>query len=248
MQVTIRFFATLRERAGLNSTNLDLENGATVAALLERLAHEFPALEPSLSTTLVAINHEYAFPEELLQDGDQVALFPPVSGGAGDEKENTGDWPEIFAVTPDPLDIDTIVAAITRPETGGVCIFTGAVRGVTAGSKATKHLVYEAYEAMADAKLRQVASEIRARYPKVQGIAIVQRTGQLHIGETTVLVACSAGHRTEGIFEAARYGIDRLKEIVPIWKKEVGPDGSVWVEGHYHPTPEDTDAGRRSTK
>ena len=85
----------------------------------------------------------------------------------------------------------------------------------------------------------QVAEEIWDKFPLVRGIAMVQRIGQLEIGETTVLVACAAGHRDQGIFEAARYGIDRLKEIVPVWKKEVGPDGSVWVEGHYHPTPND---------
>jgi molybdopterin synthase catalytic subunit len=92
---------------------------------------------------------------------------------------------------------------------------------------------------MALLKMRQVAAEIREQWPFVQGIAIVQRVGKLEIGQNTILIACSSGHRDQGCFEAARYGIDRLKEIVPVWKKEVRPDGQSWVEGHYMPTPDD---------
>src|SRR5439155_1294872 len=123
---------------------------------------------------------------------------------------------------------------ITSPETGAVCIFSGAVRGQTkvgADKLETTRLEYEAYEPMAVVKMQQVAAEIRERWPLVQGIAIVQRIGRLEVGEPTVLIACAAGHRDQGCFEAARYGIDRLKEIVPVWKKEVRPDGSSWVEG-----------------
>jgi molybdopterin synthase catalytic subunit len=106
----------------------------------------------------------------------------------------------------------------------------------------TEHLEYEAYRPMAEAKMRQVAGEIRQRWPAVEGIAIVQRIGRLEPGTPTVLIACTAAHRDQGVFEAARYGIDRLKEIVPIWKKEVGPDGEAWIEGSYHPGPEDREA------
>ncbi len=236
MQVTIRFFATLRDRAGVPETTLELDGQHTVGALLDRLAEEFPELEPSLGSALVAVNEEYAFRDEPIKEGDEIALFPPVSGGSESE------WPEYFAITPDPLDLDAIVAHITRPETGAVCMFTGAVRGVTRKEgepQQTDSLFYEAYEEMAEKKLRQVAQEIREQYPKVQGIAIVQRIGHLNVGETTVLVACASGHRHDGAFEAARYGIDRLKEIVPVWKKEIHSSGSQWVEGSYHPTPED---------
>jgi molybdopterin synthase catalytic subunit len=119
-----------------------------------------------------------------------------------------------------------------------VCTFTGTVRGVSADHE-TAQLHYEAYTPMAEAKMKQVADEIRARWPTVQGIAMVQRVGRLQVGEFTVLIAVSAGHRDQGVFEAARYGIDRLKEIVPVWKKEIGPAGEHWVEGHYQPTPQD---------
>ncbi len=240
MRVTVRFFATLRDRAGVEQAEIELADGATVAALLKHLSETYPRLTPALRTSIVAINHDYAFAEDPLSDGDEVGLFPPVSGGSGDDEH----WPEVFAITEEPLDIDATVAAISRPQTGAVCVFTGVVRGITQtdqGHLNTDYLHYEAYQPMAEKKLRQVAREIRERYPLVQGIAIVQRVGRLEIGEVTVLVACAAGHRHDGVFEAARYGIDRLKEIVPVWKQEVGPDGRTWVEGHYSPTPQDTE-------
>lgn len=146
-------------------------------------------------------------------------------------------FPTIFHITNDALDLDALVASITLPSTGAACVFTGMVRGVTSRGDAhdTSYLEYEAYVPMAEAKMKQVADEIRAKWPTVEGIAVVQRIGRLDPGTPTVLIACSAAHRDTGVFEAARYGIDRLKEIVPIWKKEVGPNGEEWVEGDYMP-------------
>lgn len=140
-------------------------------------------------------------------------------------------------ITEDELDLNQLLAEITLPSSGAACLFTGMVRGVTSRGEAhqTSYLEYEAYTPMAEAKMRQVAIEIRARWPSVEGIAIVQRVGRLDSGTPTVLIACSAAHRDTGVFEAARYGIDRLKEIVPIWKKEVGSNGESWVEGEYIP-------------
>jgi molybdopterin synthase catalytic subunit len=112
----------------------------------------------------------------------------------------------------------------------------------------TVYLEYETYKPMAEAKMRQVAEEIRQRWPTVEGIAIVQRIGKLHPGTPTVLIACTAAHRDTGVFEAARYGIDRLKEIVPVWKKEVGPGGETWVEGDFIPTELDRTQGRRDAR
>ena len=149
--------------------------------------------------------------------------------------------PTIFRITSDALDLDSLVASITLPSTGAACIFTGMVRGVTTRGDAheTTYLEYEAYAPMAEAKMKQVADEIRARWPTVEGIAIVQRIGRLDPGTPTVLIACSAAHRDTGVFEAARYGIDRLKEIVPVWKKETGPNGREWVEGEDVPDEKD---------
>lgn len=240
MHVTVLFFATLKERAGCASLPVALDGAATVGALKARLAADLPALAPALPTALVSVNHEFAFDTDSLNDGDEVALFPPVSGG---HLQSPIAVPTIFQITNDPIDLDALVAAITLPTTGAACIFTGMVRAVTSrndrdsiGAHETMRLEYEAYVPMAEAKMKQVAGEIRARWPAVEGIAIVQRIGPLDPGTPTVLIACSAAHRDTGVFEAARYGIDRLKEIVPIWKKEIGPKGEVWVEGAYRPT------------
>jgi len=146
------------------------------------------------------------------------------------------DFPLFFSVSAEQLDLNDLVAKITLPTTGAAVIFTGLVRGETMREgRETVYLEYEAYTAMAEAKMRQVATEIRARWPAVEGIAITQRTGRLMPGTPTTVIACTAAHRDSGVFEAARYGIDRLKEIVPVWKKEVGPTDAEWVEGHYLP-------------
>jgi molybdopterin synthase catalytic subunit len=233
MDIQVKLFATLRDRIGSSHVTVDLPADATVSMLLDRLAAAQPKLEPYLATCVVAVNQEFAFGSTPIRSSDEVALFPPVSGGS---------LPEIFRVADGSIDLNELVASVTLPATGAVCTFTGTVRGVSADHE-TAQLHYEAYTPMAEAKMKQVAAEIRERWPLVQGIAIVQRVGRLNVGEFTVLIAVSAGHRDQGVFEAARYGIDRLKEIVPVWKREIGPGGEHWVEGHYQPTSEDVEKG-----
>lgn len=147
--------------------------------------------------------------------------------------------PTFCSITETELDLDALLASITLESTGAAAVFTGMVRGQTTRDDPhqTLYLEYEAYVPMAEAKMRQVAEEIRERWPTVEGIAIVQRVGRLYPKTPTVLIACTAAHRDTGVFEAARYGIDRLKEIVPVWKKEISPDGSEWIEGDYIPRP-----------
>ncbi|MBI2758183.1 MAG: molybdenum cofactor biosynthesis protein MoaE [Chloroflexi bacterium] len=147
--------------------------------------------------------------------------------------------PTIFSITESELDLNDLLAQITLPNTGAAAIFTGMVRGETRRGEAhdTAYLEYEAYVPMAEAKMKQVADEIRVKWPAIEGIAIVQRVGKLYPQTPTVLIACTAAHRDTGVFEAARYGIDRLKEIVPVWKKEIGTNGEFWVEGDYLPKP-----------
>lgn len=148
-------------------------------------------------------------------------------------------FPTIFSITESEINLDDLLAQITLTSTGAAAIFTGMVRGVTSRDEAheTEYLEYEAYVPMAEEKMKQVAEEIRAKWEAIEGIAIVQRIGKLYPKTPTVLIACTAAHRDTGVFEAARYGIDRLKEIVPIWKKEVSPTGESWVEGDYIPKP-----------
>jgi MoaE-MoaD fusion protein len=156
---------------------------------------------------------------------------------AGNDMMNNIDLPTIFSITEDEIDLNNLLAKITLTSTGAAAIFTGMVRGKTSRGEEhdTEYLEYEAYVPMAEAKMKQVAEEIRERWPIVEGIAIVQRIGKLYPKTPTVLIACTAAHRDTGVFDAARYGIDRLKEIVPIWKKEISPNGEFWVEGHYFP-------------
>lgn len=150
----------------------------------------------------------------------------------------TMDEPTIIRITADPIDLNALQRAVTAPRDGAVVLFTGTVRGLT-GAERTDRLEYEAYTEMALAKLRQVADEMRAKFALIHGIALVQRVGEMAVGEPTVAVVVSASHRGDGAFEAARYGIDRLKQIVPVWKKETRPDGSAWVEGDYLPGHQD---------
>lgn len=148
-------------------------------------------------------------------------------------------FPTVVAITEDEIDLNAMISAVTLDSTGASAIFTGMVRGITTRENPheTIYLEYESYKPMAEAKMVQVANEIRSRWPAVEGIAIVQRIGRLYPRTPTVLIACTAAHRDTGVFDAARYGIDRLKEIVPVWKKEVSPTGETWIEGEYFPKP-----------
>lgn len=236
MQVQVLLFATLKDLAGTGSLQLEVPGESmSLADFRAALVSRFPVMEPNLKVALAAINEEFAFPADTVKHQDTVAFFPPVSGGDGSQ-------PEICRLADSPIDADELIAAVTIPATGAVCMFSGMVRGETnrdGSASQTLYLEYEAYEPMAIARMKQVAQEIRQQWPLVQGIAIVQRVGRLSVGQNTILIICSSGHRDEGCFEAARYGIDRLKEIVPVWKKDIRPDGDGWIEGHYIPGPED---------
>jgi molybdopterin converting factor subunit 1 len=223
VRVTIKLFARLREIAGAGRLERELTDGASVGDLLAVLRAEFPRLADVTARTITSVNQEFATPDRPLHDGDEVAIFPPVSGGA-----------DVLRVTFDPVSLDEVVRAVVQPRTGAVATFVGVVRAVS-GGKEVAYLEYEAYQEMAVAKMRQIAGEVRARWPDIVDIAIVQRIGRLGVGDVAVAIAVSSGHRDQGCFEACRYAIDRLKQIVPIWKKEVGPGGEEWVEGDYLP-------------
>jgi MoaE-MoaD fusion protein len=239
MQIHVLFFATIRILIGQKRLTLELDDSAnTIEHVRQELMNRYPAVTDNIKIALIAINEEFAFNNDSIKDGDEVAFFPPVSGGSGEDS----DRPEIFLLPTEPINHDDFVASITTSKTGAVCLFSGMVRGKTNKDghiPDTEYLEYEAYEPMALAKMKQVAQEIRQQWHKVEGIAIAQRIGRLEVGQNTVLIACSSPHRDDGCFEAARYGIDRLKEIVPVWKKEVGADGEAWIEGDYVPSNDD---------
>jgi len=237
MRITALFFAALRDIIGEKRLTIEMPAASsTVAQLRQELINRYPAAGAHLKIALAAVNEEFAFDQDAIHEGDEIAFFPPVSGG------ETSKRPEIFRLPDAPIDHDEIVAAVTTAKTGAVCLFTGIVRGQTDKDghlPQTERLTYEAYQPMAIAKMKQVAQEIRAQWDKIEGIAIIQRIGTLEVGHNTVLIACSSPHRDDGCFEAARYGIDRLKEIVPVWKKEIGLNGEAWIEGGYRPTAPD---------
>jgi molybdopterin synthase catalytic subunit/molybdopterin converting factor small subunit len=241
-RITVLFFATFRERSGVDRAFIDLPENGRIRDLKSRLLLDYPKLAGMLESALFSINHEFAFDDDVIPPEAELAVFPPVSGGAEEE------FPTVIAIIEEMLDLDALLERITLPTTGAACVFTGMVRGITGApgdrQQNTPHqtlsLEYEAYAPMAEAKMRQVAEEIRTSWPAVQGIVIVQRVGNMAPGTPTVVIACTAAHRDTGVFEATRYGIDRLKEIVPIWKKEIGTEGETWIEGKYVPNRSDT--------
>ena len=231
MRVNVRLFAGLHDLLGERLVTLELSEGATVADLREQLGRQYPVVFPFLSTLVCAVDEEYVPPDHLLREGDDVALIPPVSGG------DDG----VFRVTSAPLDPQELVEAVRKDESGAVVLLYGVARNQSEGRR-VRALEYDAYPAMAEKKLREVADEVRARWP-ISGIGVLHRTGRLAVGETSLLVAVSAAHRQEA-FEACHYAVDRIKQVVPIWKKEIWEDGDgAWVAGHPVDMPERVETG-----
>jgi molybdopterin synthase catalytic subunit len=219
--VHIRLFARLRELAGIETDTLELPAGSTLAGVYEALQRAHPALKPDLNGVRAALNQEFTDWNVTVADGDEVAFIPPVSGGA----HGAG---VVFEITADPLDARRLEAAVAHKGAGAICTFTGVVRDSSRG-RAVTHLDYEAYAEMALAQMRKIGDEIAAQWPDAR-VAMAHRTGKLEIGEASVVVVVSCPHRAEAI-AACKLGIDRLKESVPIWKKEHAADGTYWIEG-----------------
>lgn len=214
MKVEVLFFAAARERAGTDRATVELP-GTTVGELSALLAQRHPGLAALLPRLRFAVNRGFAKPGDLLKEGDEVALIPPVAGGSGR-----------CAVTGRPLDAGAVVALAASPERGGIVTFVGTVRSDSHGKK-VQRLEYEAYGPMAVAKLEEIVAEAEAKWPGVR-LAIHHRVGVLHVGEAAVVIAAAAPHRQEA-FRACEHAIERLKQDVPIWKKEVYEDGAEWV-------------------
>ena len=229
IHVHVLFFAHLKDLAKQPSIDLVVQKGISLAQIREEISKRIPEIKGVIEKAVISYNNQFAFPEDIISHDAEIAFFPPVSGGS---EPST-----ICRVVTGDLDLNALTSEITQISTGAVVSFIGIVRGETTHKQAhtTIRLEYEAYIPMAEAKMHQIAWEIRSRWPQVEGISMVQRIGVLEPKTPTVFIACAAGHRDLGAFEAARYGIDRLKEIVPVWKKEIGPNGDEWVEGEYRP-------------
>jgi molybdopterin synthase catalytic subunit len=231
--ISVFYFAGIRDIAKISRIEMEIPGEQTIMDIKRKIGELNPDLQIPIMKAIASINHRFAFDMDPIPAGAEVAFFPAVSGG---QQRIT-----IAKIVEKALDINEIVHQITLETTGAVCTFTGIVRGKTERGhpQETRMLNYEAYIPMAEGKMSQIAEEIRSRWSSIEGIAIIQRIGCLMPGVPTIVVACAASHRDTGVFEAASYGIDRVKEIVPIWKKEINRDGEYWSEGHYMPEPGD---------
>jgi len=233
----------LKDWLGSSAATVELPEGASVAALLERLRTTLPAGAAAqiLGSIAVSVNAEYAQAAHILHDGDEVGLLPPVSGGAARagaartakllDESSRGENVTV-ALTRDRIDAEKIVAEAKSGEDGAVVVFDGIVRNHTRGRR-TLHLDYEAYEEMAVRQMRELGLKARERFA-IRQVTMLHRLGRLEIGETSVLVVVASAHRSAA-FEACRWLIDSLKQSVPIWKKETFADGPVWAPGEPFP-------------
>jgi molybdopterin synthase catalytic subunit len=208
MQIAVRLFAGLRERAGTRAVDVELDEGALLADVWPALA-----LGDEPAGLLLAVNHAYAGRDTVLREGDVVALIPPVSGGA-------------FRLSEQPLSLDDAVREVASDDAGAIATFTGTTRANARGREVVR-LEYEAYEGMAEAEMERIAGELGERYELI-GVAIHHRTGIVGIGETSVVIAVSAAHRGDAL-AACRDAIDTLKQTVPLWKKEIYVGGEEWI-------------------
>lgn len=225
MQLTVRLFAGLSDKLGASETTVPMPSGyeaITGAALKEWLTKSHPEAAVLIRSSFIAKNQAYAADDEPLAAADEIALIPPVSGGQGEVPDAAA---ALHVITSEALSVEEVCAKVADDEHGAAIAFVGTTRRTTYGRR-TVLLEYEAYVPMALKTMEQIADEIAARWPGAR-CAISHRIGSVPVGETSVVIAVSTPHRADG-YEASRYAIDRLKQIVPIWKKEVWEDGSEW--------------------
>ena len=228
MRLTVQLFANLAETCGARQVELcDLPQPLTASLVMDAFVDRFPQIDAMRDSIMFAVNAEYVSPDHPVTPLDEVALIPPVSGGSDDDP--------YFQITNDVLDPTALHNLVLSPQAGAVSLFVGVVRDNNLG-RDVHYLEYDAYPAMATNVMRQIADEMHERWDVLE-IAMHHRIGRLEIGEASVAVAVASAHRGEGI-EACHYGIDRLKAIVPIWKKEVWTDGEEWIEGSLTPAAE----------
>jgi molybdopterin converting factor subunit 1 len=216
VKIRVLFFGAARDVVDANALELSLAAPATVASAFKHLVARFSGLERFGRSLLFAVNQEYATPETALQENDELAVFPPVSGGSHD----------FFELTTETIDVGQVARRVVLPECGATVTLDGYAREWTRG-KHTLYLVYEAYEPMALTEMQRLGAEAHKRFD-IAHLGIVHRTGRLEIGETSVVIAASAPHR-QAAFQACEWAIKELKRTVPIWKKEVFENGEEWV-------------------
>jgi len=236
--VRVLFFGAARDAVGQAEVDFVLPGSPTAESAFAQVIKKFPELARFGRSLLFAVNQEYARPDREVHDGDELAVFPPVSGGSSKATDSQPEEPatadvsnnkhDFFELTTNPIDVGSVARRVVLPECGATVTLDGYAREWTHGRR-TLYLVYEAYEPMAQRELKRLGAGARERFD-IADIGIVHRTGRLEIGETSVVIAVSAPHR-RAAFEACEWAIKELKRTVPIWKKEFFEDGEVWVEG-----------------
>jgi MoaE-MoaD fusion protein len=247
MQVRVLYLGMLREIAGCEREEVQVDDDAPLGDLFAQLQQRIPKLGEFRNAIAMAVNYEYADGARRLQDNDEVALIPPVSGGSGHEAPveiQLRFSSEHACIVREPIDDAQIAASIKQPEDGAVASFDGIVRNNSRGRR-TLYLDYTAYEPMALQQMEQLARDALNRF-SIRDVRVVHRLGRLEIGETSVYIAVASAHRAAA-FDACRWLIDSLKTIVPIWKKEHFEDGAVWADGEAFP-PEIPRAGQGASK
>ena len=230
VRVKVLFFGMLKDIVGRSEEQVEVPDGASLGSVFDRYAHEYPGMDAMRASIVLACNHSFSDRATGLKDGDEVAFLPPVSGGSAQYTHRIADDRCLFALTRDPIDTASIAREILRGDDGAIVNFEGVVRNNTRGRR-TQFLDYECYEAMAIKVMAEIGREI-AGTQQIGRIAMVHRLGRMQIGETSVAVIVTAPHRRPA-FDAALEGINRLKKLVPIWKKEHFADGEIWVEGEW---------------
>ena len=219
--VTVLYFASLSDLMGCDEQTLKFPSDSKVEDLLNKLEADKPDLLRFQRRFRVALNQEFVELGASLEDGAEVALIPPVSGGSGIRIE--------VGISQHPLSLERAVEFVQRRDCGAVVTFLGTVRDLT-GEQVTERLDYSAYHAMAEKEMHSICQETIEKFAPLGAIYLTHRIGSLQPGEAAVIVAVSSPHR-DGAFQAARYLIDTTKDRVPLWKKEIGPDGQAWIEG-----------------
>lgn len=225
IKITVLLFGQAREMVGESTIEVEVDSPATVESAFAVLKVRHARLAEMERSLLFAINEAYASRDEQLSENDRLAVLPPVSGG-----EPAGQ--DVFEITREPIDIPGLRVRVLEGDSGAVVIFDGVARNNTKG-RATLFLEYEGYTEMALRTLEQIGREIHERWP-INRVGIIHRLGRVEITESSVVIIVTSAHRRVA-FEACHFAIDRLKKIVPIWKKEYFEDGAVWVEGEAMP-------------